>query len=75
MMTALRIVLLVVPAEADTDDRPRGYSKFTTTVTKKAGALVVTTPNGATHQLNGNMAWRHGQEPFKAGEEVVGTHP
>jgi len=31
----------------------------------------VTTPNGATHQLNANMARRHGQKPFKAGDEVV----
>jgi hypothetical protein len=38
---------------------------------KKAGALVVTTPNGAIHQLNANMARRHGQEPFKAGDEVI----
>jgi hypothetical protein len=60
-----------VSAATETDDLPRGHSKFTTIVTKKAGALVVTTPNGATHQLNANMARRHGQEPFKAGDEVI----
>lgn len=31
----------------------------------------MTTPNGATHQLNENMARRHGQKPFKAGDEVI----
>ncbi|MEB2337463.1 MAG: hypothetical protein OZ918_02460 [Nitrospirales bacterium] len=40
-------------------------------VTKKAGVFVVTTPKGATHQLNENMARRHGQEPFKAGDELI----
>ena len=54
-------------ANADTEDLARGHTQFTSVVTKKAGALVVMTPNGATHQLNENMARRHGQEPFKAG--------
>lgn len=67
----LLIVPTVVTAATGTDDLPRGHSKFTTIVTKKAGALVVTTPNGATHQLNENMARRHEQEPFKAGDEVI----
>lgn len=31
----------------------------------------MTTPNGAIHQLNENMARRHGQEPFKAGDDVI----
>lgn len=61
----------VASAATETEDLPRGHSKFTTIVTKKAGALVVTTPNGATHQLNENMARRHGQKPFKAGDEVI----
>ncbi len=61
----------LVSAGTATENLPRGHSKFTTIVTKKAGALVVTTPNGATHQLNANMARRHGQEPFKAGDEVT----
>ncbi len=65
------VVTIGVSAATETDDLPRGHSKFTTIVTKKAGALVVTTPNGATHQLNENMARRHGQEPFKLGDEVV----
>ena len=65
------VVPIGVSAATGTDDLPRGHSKFTTIVTKKAGALVVTTPNGATHQLNANMARRHGQEPFKAGDEVI----
>ncbi|HLZ32708.1 MAG TPA: hypothetical protein VKP13_01735 [Nitrospira sp.] len=61
----------VASAATETEDLPPGHSKFTSVVTKKAGALVVTTPNGATHQLNENMARRHGQKPFKAGDEVV----
>jgi len=71
LIATLLIVPSVVSATTETDDLPRGHSKFTTVVTKKSGALVVTTPNGATHQLNENMARRHGQEPFKAGEEVI----
>lgn len=58
------VTLLIVPiglsAAAETEDLPRGHSKFTSVVTVKAGALVVTTPMGATHQLNENMARRHG---------------
>ena len=62
---------VVASAARETEDLPPGHSQFTSVVTKKAGALVVTTPNGATHQLNANMARRHGQEPFKAGDEVI----
>lgn len=38
----------VASAATETEDLPPGHSKFTSIVTKKAGALVVTTPNGAT---------------------------
>jgi hypothetical protein len=75
---ALRAVLvtcLIVPisvgAATGTEDLARGHTEFTSVVTKKAGVLVVTTPNGATHQLNENMARRHGQEPFKLRDEVI----
>jgi len=74
-LPTLIVTLLLVPtvasAATETEDLPRGHSKFTSVVTQKAGALVVTTPAGATHQLNANMARRHGQEPFKAGDEVI----
>jgi hypothetical protein len=74
-LPAVIVTFLIVPigvsAATETDDLSRGHSTFSTIVTKKAGALVVTTPNGATHQLNENMARRHGQEPFKAGDEVI----
>ncbi|MEX5215226.1 MAG: hypothetical protein NW703_13795 [Nitrospiraceae bacterium] len=53
------------------EDVARGHTKITGVVTKKAGALVVTTPGGATHQLNENLSRRHGHEPFKAGDEVI----
>jgi hypothetical protein len=71
LIATLFIVPIVVNAATETEELPRGHSKFSSVVTKKAGALVVTTPNGATHQLNENMARRHGQEPFKAGDEVI----
>ncbi len=74
-LPAVIAILLIDPiavnAATETKNLPRGHTKFTSIVTKKAGALVVTTPNGATHQLNENMARRHGQKPFKAGDEVV----
>ena len=66
------LVLSIVPAAiGETEGLPQGHTKFTSIVTKKGGALVVTTPNGATHQLNANMARRHGQKSFKSGDEVV----
>lgn len=71
LMAVLLIGATVVTSAAETEVLPRGHSQFTSIVKKKAGALVVTTPNGATHQLNENMARRHGQKPFKAGDEVV----
>ena len=74
-LSALIGTLLIVPtvlsAATGAEDLARGHTQFTSVVTKKAGALVVTTPNGAIHQLNANMARRHGQEPFKAGDEVI----
>jgi hypothetical protein len=70
MVTFLVAPSIVSPA-TQTDSLSNGHTQFTSIVTKKAGALVVTTPNGATHQLNENMARRHGQKPFKAGDEVL----
>lgn len=71
MLVTLLIVPTVANAATETEDLPRGHTKFTSVVTEKAGVLVVTTPKGATHQLNENMARRHGQEPFKVGDEVI----
>jgi len=73
-LMVLATVLLVpslASAAADEEHLARGHTQFTSVVTKKAGVLVVTTPNGAIHQLNENMARRHGQQPFKAGDEVT----
>lgn len=64
-------VTIVVNGFAGAEDLPPGHTKITGVVIEKAGALVVTTPGGATHQLNANIARRHGQEPFKAGDEVL----
>src|SRR4029078_235695 len=71
VMVAILIVPSVVSAATETDSLSNGHTQFTSILTKKARALVVTTPNGATHQLNENMARRHGQKPFKAGDEVI----
>ena len=71
MIVALFIVPTAVDVAGETEALPRGHTSFSSIVTKKAGALVVTTPNGATHQLNANMARRHGQKPFKAGDDVI----
>lgn len=71
LIGTLLIVPTVVGAATGAEHLAQGHTQFTSVVTKKAGALVVTTPNGATHQLNENMARRHGQEPFKVGDEVV----
>jgi len=68
-VTVLAAVLLTpafVSAAGGAEHLAQGHSEFTSVVTKKAGVLVVTTPNGAIHQLNENMARRHGQQPFKA---------
>ena len=60
-----------VLAGAGEGDVPRGHQKITGVVTQRGGGLVVTTPAGATHQLNANQSRRHGHAPFKAGDEVV----
>ncbi len=74
-LPAVLVTCLVVPIGVSlatgAEHLARGHTEFTSVVTKKGGALVVTTPNGATHQLNANMARRHGQEPFKAEDEVI----
>jgi len=71
VMVTFLILPAVASAAAETDSLSNGHTQFTSIVTKKAGALVVTTPNGATHQLNENKARRHGQKPFRAGDEVI----
>jgi len=71
VIVTLPIGLTIFSVATGAEHLARGHTEFTSVVTKKGGALVVTTPNGATHQLNANMARRHGQEPFKAGDEVL----
>lgn len=71
VIVTVLILPTVVSTVAGAEDLAQGHTQFTSVVTKKAGALVVTTPNGATHQLNENMARRHGQKPFKAGDDVI----
>jgi len=71
MMITSLLTVPVASAGSAQEDLPQGHRMITGVVTKKAGALVVTTPSGAIHQLNSNLARRHGQEPFKAGDEVI----
>lgn len=80
MIHALAVAVLIMtllaspvarPAAAGPEDLPRGHRQITGVVTQKGGGLVVTTPAGATHQLNANLARGHGQQPFKAGDEVI----
>ena len=71
VLAAFSIASPVAHAATGSEHLAQGHTQCSSVVTKKAGALVVTTPNGAIHQLNANMARRHGQEPFKAGDEVI----
>ena len=67
VLAAFSIASPVAHAATGSEHLAQGHTQFASVVTKKSGALVVTTPNGAIHQLNANMGRRHGQEPFKAG--------
>ena len=58
-------------ATENEDHVAQGHRRISGIVTAKGGALVVETPEGATHQLNANLSRRHGHEPFKAGDEVI----
>jgi hypothetical protein len=58
-------------ATENENDLAHGHRRISGIVTAKGGALVVQTPEGATHQLNANLSRRHGHEPFKAGDEVI----
>ena len=71
VLAAFSIASPVAHAATVAEPLAKGHTQFSSVVTKTAGALVVTTPNGVIHQLNANMARRHGQEPFKAGDEVI----
>jgi hypothetical protein len=72
LLIAAVVGLPAAPAATGSDDHvARGHREISGTVTVKAGALVVQTPEGATHQLNANLSRRHGHEPFKAGDEVM----
>ena len=66
-------MILGIPAAASsaTEEQHGSHKKATGVVVQKAGALAVQTPDGATYQLNPNRELRHGQEPFKEGDEVT----
>lgn len=65
-------LILGIPAVASsaTEEQRGSHKQVTGVVIQKAGALAVKTPDGATHQLNPNRAFRHGHEAFKEGDEV-----
>lgn len=71
IMTLLAGPVVAAPGAAGPEDLPRGHREIAGVVTQKGGRLVVTTPAGATHQLNPNLSQRHGHQPFKAGDEVT----
>ena len=63
--------MVAIPAVSNSAEAQHGSHKQATgVVVQKAGALAVQTPDGATYQLNPNRELRHGQEPFKVGDEV-----
>src|SRR5437867_10867045 len=66
-------MILGIPAAGSsaTVEQLGSHKKATCVVVQKAGALAVQTPDGATYQLNPNRELRHGQEPFKEGDEVT----
>ena len=65
-------MILGIPAVSNSAEKQHGsHKKATGVVVQKAGALAVQTPDGATYQLNPNRELRHGQEPFKEGDEVT----
>lgn len=72
LVAALGSSLPTAGATTENEDHvARGHRRISGTVTTKGGALVVQTPEGATHQLNANLSRSHGHEPFKAGDEVI----
>ena len=72
LFMALLAISTAVQAASETERQlSQGHRTITGVVTEKAGALVVTTPAGASHQLNPNLSQRHGHPPFKAGDEVI----
>jgi len=66
-------IILGIPAAASsaTEEQHGSHKKVTGVVVQKLGALAVKTPEGGTYQLNPNVSRRHGNEPFKEGDEVT----
>jgi hypothetical protein len=73
ILPALIGIILGIPAAASsaTEEQHGSHKQVTGVVVQKSGALAVKTPEGGTYQLNPNVSRRHGQEPFKEGEEVT----
>jgi hypothetical protein len=60
----------VIQAASEKGGPPRGHKKTSGVVVKKAGALAIKTPDGATYQINPLVAERHGHAAHKEGDEV-----
>jgi hypothetical protein len=72
MASMLIATMFVFPTVSNSGEEQHGsHKKATGVVVQKSGALAVKTPDGATYQVNANVARRHKQEPFKEGDEVT----
>src|SRR2546428_13818887 len=70
LASMLSATMFAIPAVSNAAEEQHGRHKQAThIVIQKSGALTVTTPDGATYQLNPNVARRHGHNPFKEGDE------
>ena len=68
----LSATMFAIPAVSNSAEEQHGsHKKVTGVVVKQTGALAVKTPDGASYQVNPNVSRRHGQEPFKEGDEVT----
>lgn len=71
MAVAMLLTVCATLALGESNPLATGHRHISGVVTEKGGALVVTTPAGANHQINTNLSRRHGHQPFKAGDEVI----
>lgn len=71
MAVAMLLSLCATLALGESNPLATGHRHISGVVTEKGGALMVTTPAGASHQINANVSRRHGHQPFKAGDEVI----
>jgi quercetin dioxygenase-like cupin family protein len=61
---------VLVTSNLATGEQRENHQTISGVVTTAAGGLAIKTPQGATYQVNENLAKRHGHEPFKDGDHV-----